>query len=433
MARLKKPRNWLVIIGILLIAVMGAVELLPNTNSGFGPLQVSGTVVGVLIIVFSQIRGSVLGIVGITAVSIVMTLILLEFVVGLLGYEADYTPKLIEQSQQPLERAPYWSCDSQQGCHFIASAMPESLCPGTNPDKTSRFCLINSQGYHDTDEFVSSPQLEQADYRVMLLGDSFTFGSGVDYPQSFADLLSEHLRSEYNGIVWNFGIPGTATRQALMLAQTYVPIMQPDIVVLGFFGNDFNENLYPIDLYENPLIEGKYELVYAYQVNTNLEVQRLSDANIYFRVHGQPASDTQWEIFLRETRLGSLLLDALPSISRIANPDATWNASVQETHDLLEQLQSYLTTENIPLIVLHIPSLDDVQAPSQTYTALQQISVDLGLHRLDVLDELIVDDYWPPPNGHWNNRGHAKAGEVLIACLDFMLENAGMICPKAEN
>jgi hypothetical protein len=83
--------------------------------------------------------------------------------------------------------------------------------------------------------------------------------------------------------------------------------------------------------------------------------------------------------------------------------------------------------------VLHIPSLDDVQSQTQTYSAFQQISAELGLHRLDMLESLVVDDYWALPNGHWTNSGHAKAGEVLIACLDFMLENSGAICPEAAN
>jgi hypothetical protein len=433
MAQLKKPRNWVIIAGMLLIAAMVSAELIPNTSRGLGPLQLSGIVVGVGLLLISRVRGSYLGIIGVTVVSTLMTVVLLELAIGVLGYEADYTAELITQSQQPLERAPYSVCDLNHGCRFVGDAMPESLCPGTNPEKTSHFCIINSQGYHDTDEFVLSSQLEQAETRIMLLGDSFTFGMAADYPLGFADLISEHVGLEHDGMVWNFGIPGTSTRQALLLAQEYVPVMQPDIVVLGFFNNDFNENLYPVDLYENPLIEGKYQLVNAYQLSNTLEPQRLTDANIYFRAHGQPASNTQLEILLRRTRLGSLLLNALPSLVRIANPDATWSASVQQTQDLLQQLQTYLAAENIPLVVLYIPSLDDIQSPTQTYITFQQISAELGLHRLDMLESLVVDDYWALPNGHWTNSGHAKAGEVLIACLDFMLENSGAICPEAAN
>jgi len=433
MLHLKKPRNWLVIIGILFIVIMVSAELIPNTNDGFGPLQLSGIIVGILIVISSHVRGSFLGVLGVVTTSIVMTLLLLEFIIGLLKYEADYTAELITQSRQPLERAPYWLCEPEFGCRFIGSAIPESMCSSVNSEITSRFCIINSQGYQDGDEFVLSPQLEQSQYRIMLLGDSFTFGMSAEYPLGFADLLSEYMLSKHNGIVWNFGIPGTATRQALVLAQEYVPIMQPDIVVLGFFNNDFNENLYPIDLYESPLIESKYQLVYAYQLMSNLELQHLTDANLYLRAHGQPASNTQLEILLRQTRLGSLLLNALPSLSRIANPDTRWNTSVQQTYDLLEQLQTYLASENILFIVLSIPSIDDVQSPTQSYITFEQIGTDLGLHRLDMLDRLSVDDYQPLPDGHWTNSGHAKASEILITCLDFMLENPDKICPEATN
>jgi hypothetical protein len=431
MVQLKNPRNLLLIIGILLVVIMISVELLPNTSRGFGPLQLSGVVIGVMLLIFSQIRSSTLGMVGIVVFSMVTTLVLLEFAIGFLDYEADYTATLIAQSQQPLERAPYWLCEPELGCRFISSAIPESLCPRVNSEMTSHFCFINSQGYQDTDEFALSPELEQSQYRIMLLGDSFTFGMSADYPLGFANLVSEHIGSEHDGIVWNLGIPGTSTRQALLLAKEYVPILQPNIVVLGFFNNDFSENLYPIDLYEAPLIEGKYQLVYAYQMNNTLEPQRLTDANIYFRAHGQPASNTQLEILLRRTRLGSLLLNALPSISRIANPDAIWNESVQQTHELLAELQTYLASENILFVVLYIPSIDDVQFPTRPYTTFQQMSADLGLYRLDMLDKLSDIDYLPLPDGHWTNSGHAKASEILITCLDFILENSNAICPQA--
>ena len=81
-------------------------------------------------------------------------------------------------------------------------------------------------------------------------------------------------------------------------------------------------------------------------------------------------------------------------------------------------------------MVLNIPSVDDMQALTRTYTSLVDISDALGLHRLDVLDTgLTTDDY--APNRHWNNSGHAKASTVVIACVSYMEDHRGSICPQA--
>lgn len=70
---------------------------------------------------------------------------------------------------------------------------------------------------------------------VLLLGDSFTYGfSASSLHNSFADLL---LSRGY--IVYNSGITGTDIAQYLAIAEYYLPILNPDIVIVNvFLGND---------------------------------------------------------------------------------------------------------------------------------------------------------------------------------------------------
>lgn len=71
---------------------------------------------------------------------------------------------------------------------------------------------------------------------VLLIGDSFVYGmSSKPYYTSFSDIL---LAKGF--VVYNTGIPGVDPAQYLAVAQKYIPLLQPDIVIVNFFpGNDF--------------------------------------------------------------------------------------------------------------------------------------------------------------------------------------------------
>jgi len=78
-------------------------------------------------------------------------------------------------------------------------------------------------------------------FRVVVLGDSFTFGQGVNYPQSYPALLQAEL--EEAGIeteVLNFGVPGHSTPQSLAFAKARVTPLKPDLVLLSVFANDLS-------------------------------------------------------------------------------------------------------------------------------------------------------------------------------------------------
>ena len=80
-------------------------------------------------------------------------------------------------------------------------------------------------------------------YRIALLGDSFAFGWGVEYKQSFAYLIQEMLNQLTNGKpkveVLNFGIPGYSTFQEVANYLEQGQKFNPDAVLLYFVDNDF--------------------------------------------------------------------------------------------------------------------------------------------------------------------------------------------------
>jgi hypothetical protein len=77
--------------------------------------------------------------------------------------------------------------------------------------------------------------------RVLFLGDSFTYGYGVqDEGRTFPAILSALLRDRENHPVatFNGGIPGSHTVDWLRLLDRAEPLLQPDLTVVVFFLRD---------------------------------------------------------------------------------------------------------------------------------------------------------------------------------------------------
>ena len=101
--------------------------------------------------------------------------------------------------------------------------------------------FIDGHGYR----VPATPDDEATDaLRIVGLGDSFTFGSGVEaeevYLERIEDLLGE--RSERPVTVINAGAGGMGLDNETRLLQADVDVLRPDIVIVGFYvGNDVRD------------------------------------------------------------------------------------------------------------------------------------------------------------------------------------------------
>jgi lysophospholipase L1-like esterase len=95
----------------------------------------------------------------------------------------------------------------------------------------------NSLGYRDREFVVPKPA---GLYRIAVIGDSLTFGGGLDEPDRFTSLIDEQLRPR-GAEMLNLGGPGRDLPEHLdALEQDALPLA-PDFIVLQLFVNDFED------------------------------------------------------------------------------------------------------------------------------------------------------------------------------------------------
>lgn len=99
----------------------------------------------------------------------------------------------------------------------------------------------NDQGFRN--DTVIPYSKRPGEVRVLVLGDSHTFGYEVNQSETYAAIAEQQLRKKgFDATVINAGLSGTGTGEQLIFLEQEGYKFQPDYIVLGFFENDFDDN-----------------------------------------------------------------------------------------------------------------------------------------------------------------------------------------------
>ena len=102
-------------------------------------------------------------------------------------------------------------------------------------DEFSYQARINNLGFRDRDFAVRRSGAK----RVLAIGDSFTYGWGVDGEDSWPKVMERELRQGGLDIeVANLGMPGAGPREYAALAERAIPLLRPDLIVVGMLQAD---------------------------------------------------------------------------------------------------------------------------------------------------------------------------------------------------
>lgn len=127
----------------------------------------------------------------------------------------------------------------------IRIALPkdvESNFPPGVPKFYEKHVSLNKDSYRDTEH---SYYKAKNTIRIVGLGDSFTFGSGIKnindtYLKKLEKLLNQKSRDN-NYEVLNFGKPGVDTEFEIKILKNEALRYDPDIIIVGYVLNDFRD------------------------------------------------------------------------------------------------------------------------------------------------------------------------------------------------
>lgn len=412
----------LLVVGILVIVLgAGSDYLLPGASPGLNLLQVLVIVAGIVVSlsalclrrVGAPSQSGITRRKGIQALLIsLVTLLVLEIVLTVVGMPTYYPT---EFSDEPLEEVPWWTC-GEQGCLYVYEA---TLAACENGELRGRSCIVNQQGYPDSKDFTDLSELAQS--RILFLGDSFTRGYSADIGKSYVETVEQSLPE---ALVWNAAIGGTGTNQAVATFANLGPLFQPQLTVLGFYLNDFRDNLFPLDSKHRVKNDaGQIEVIRHYFLDDygNAHelpvIQALADFSRAGRLPIPPA----FERLVGNTRLGSLaleVLDRLEGLSIDNGRDRRLELEIETARELLYALHKNAASLASDLLVLIVNQREDMPRYEMRYENIIALLEELGIPYMDT--STIIEtpaDYAPLPDVHWNNSGHQKVGALLSDCV----------------
>jgi lysophospholipase L1-like esterase len=162
--------------------------------------------------------GSIFKKAALSAVSLLITLMTLECALRLFGYNP---PSYLRQTDYTLRPSGYPS-------------LKYELSPGTATTARGKEIKINSQGFRGPE-----PSRDPAVQRVIVLGDSITFGHNLALEETFPFQLQQQLSTPGRNLeVLNFGVHGYDTLQEVSSLEIRGLAYHPDLVVVAYCLND---------------------------------------------------------------------------------------------------------------------------------------------------------------------------------------------------
>lgn len=253
--------------------------------------------------------------------------------------------------------------------------------------------------------------------RVFIIGDSFVYGmSAFPFYNSFNDFL---LAQGY--MIYSAGIPGTDPAQYSAIAQKYVPLLKPDLVIVCFFpGNDL------MPFMRDPKQNEPHEYVTNagfYQSNINGKYFNAREAYSQYLVSiSIPASENCVDNVMSQTAISSILwgflfLKDIPPIE-VSTPMAE---QISNTKIYIDKISGVCAAQKIPLAFVVLPNTNAENVNKQKF--LEQDTTTLCSifgHDYYYLSSFELSKHFPKNDYHFNNAGHQLFAEYLKGIIDTL-------------
>lgn len=257
-------------------------------------------------------------------------------------------------------------------------------------DEYTFHVTCNSAGFRSSREFVAEPGVR----RIAFLGDSFTFGNGVEEAETFVALVE----ADRAGVrAFNFGIPGFGVDQMWQTLEHVALPLRPHLVVVTFILDDLKRSLDSYRFRDGWVRKPSYTL-------SGGRLEPLTEANA-------PSGIARWaERNLHVAEAGTRLLERL-SLTTPVTLGRRWSLNFA----IFRAIRDACRRAGIPLIVMYVPPVERWEPVASFERAFRELEipfVDLG--REPVSDHR---GYFFARDRHFNAEGHRFARDALEPAL----------------
>ena len=289
--------------------------------------------------------------------------------------------------------------------------------------------VTNSQGFRSDEDFrlKKTPGV----FRVIALGDSTTEGFEVRQNYTYPAVLERYLKKNgVNAEVFNTGVSGFGTAEELIYLENEGIRYHPDAVVLGFFGNDFDDNmrsdLFRIADGELVIVNKSYiPGVRILDIVNSVPLLRWLSQNSYFY---SLAANTIWAAS-KAARLGSAE-QARETEFTVGTSLDQYKIDLQVA--LLQRLHAFCRSQGIPLIVVDIPQLSEPELiPSIPADLRSQFRENSDAQ---ILSEDLFAPYVGPAELHaLRGRGHPNEFSDAMIAIGIGQKIRGLLSECGES
>ena len=292
---------------------------------------------------------------------------------------------------------------------------------------------INSKGLRDSEYAYEK---EAGLTRILILGDSFTWGYGVEKKEIFTEKLEKMLGANFEVI--NAGVTGYGTDQELIFLEREGLKYHPDIVILAFASNDFMQDNVSDFL-------GYYPKPYFILSDGGLRTANFPlpeiDGNSWNKLYNL-RKETMKKEFIEapKRKIGKLkslsfLADRLKKLlytllrkAEFLSPlralgENEGRKGVTLTKALISRMNEDCKSADARLIVFIIPYKCALEKlPDPYMREFKEFFASNGIPYIDPYDDFLKkfgsgESFFLEYDDHWNASGHALAAETIYEFL----------------
>lgn len=328
-----------------------------------------------------RIKRAVLGHLAISIATLLAMLVVFEIVLRTIWPQESMSPTYMYSDQ------------------YITSLLPETTMIEEKPGQWKFTYAINSYGYRGK---LVKPSNKYLKPNIVVLGDSYSFGEGVDEGSQYSAVLDRELNGQYDVI--NLGVPGWGLTQEIRRYFEFGILFKPKIIILQFTANDPVDNLsYPVAA----VVDGRFEfrdenrpkMKWLSRLLAESFLQRLQIYNF--------VKQRIWRTYLNEQR-GKL-------VDKTYRPNDDSGTPIEELIyiRLLELFAKSVTDNHIYLVF--VPVGETLQRFPHIAEAVKTIAKNNTLFHLVETKNWFdgVKDYASPEGHSWGNKAHHIVGRHL--------------------